>query len=304
MLLGTNGAVVIWDTETDGLTELGLTGIRANDVAVSGDGGTLAAACRDSIVRVWDASTNELLYELAGHTDEVLSCSFDLTSDHLVSGARDHAVKLWDLKTGELTRTIDGHIDAVFRTNFLADGRRLLSGPNWKDGVLRMWDSQNGTELWSYPLDHEPVLSLDTTADGRFAAVRTDKSIRVLRLPEIQNTSALEAYELARKLRGPSYSVAVLDFVNTGPSVELSPLRNALAEMLTARLGQYGRVDAVEGRTVNQFLSETKLSSTGLIDQTTVQQAGQGLTADYLLSGTFSGDNGKITVKATLLKRR
>jgi len=302
VLAGTNDGVVIWDTGTGELTALGLSGIRVNAVAVSADGGTLAAACQDSIVRVWDASKNELLYELAGHTDEVLSCSFDRAGRQLVSGSRDHAVMLWDLKTGKLSRTIDGHIDAVFRTNFLADGRRLLSGPNWKDGVLRMWDSENGAELWSYPLDHEPVLSLESTADGRFAAVRTDKSVRILRLPGIQNTSALDAYELARKLKGPSYSVAVLDFVNTGPSVELSPLRNALAEMLTARLGQYGRVDAVERRTVNQFLSETTLSSTGLIDQTMVQKAGRVLTADYLLSGSFSGDAGKFTVNATLSK--
>ncbi len=65
------------------------------------------------------------------------------------------------------------------------------------------------------------------------------------------------------KTRSPqrrNLTVAVLGFADRGPSVELAPLRIALAEMLTGDLSQLEGIRAVERVRVAQFLGETNLS--------------------------------------------
>lgn len=302
VLISTTRDVQVWDTETDEFVALKGSGFRAHALAVSPDGGTVAAACHDALVRVWDAESLELLYELKGHTDQVMAVDFDPASQRLVTGARDHAVKIWNVTTGELIRTLNGHADIVLSTRFLSDGLRLLTGANWRDGLIRLWNSETGEQLWTHPADSTPVLTLETTADARFAVARTAESVELLRLPPIQNTSVLDAYKLAQKNKGPSVTLAVLGFADVGPSAELAPLRHALAELLTARLGQFDRIDTVERRIVDQFLRETALANTGVIDPETAQQAAKALTADYLLSGTFSGEAGRVTINASLSK--
>jgi WD40 repeat protein/TolB-like protein len=302
VLIGIHGDVRIWDTTTNAMTQLSASGLHPHGIAVSNDGSTIAAACHDSLVRVWDVESLELLHELKGHTDQVTACGFDPTGRKLVTGGRDRTIRFWDVESGELIRTIDGLSDIVHSVRFLADGRRVISGGGASDAAVRIWDAVTGSQVWAHRTDDIATWNLDVTADGRFAVAGTSDEITVLRLPDMQNTSVIEAYELARKNEGPAHRIAVLEFVDAGPSVELAPLRIALAEMLTARLGQYKRVDAVERQQVTQFLSETSLGASGLVDQATAQRAGKVLTADYLLAGSFSGDNGKITVSATVTK--
>ncbi len=97
-------------------------------------------------------------------------------------------------------------------------------------------------------------------------------------------------------------TVAVLGFADKGPSVELAPLRIALAEMLTGDLSQLEGIRAVERVRVAQFLGETSLSESALIERATAQATGQTLAAAYMVSGTFSATPEKITVKAALYR--
>ena len=69
--------------------------------------------------------------------------------------------------------------------------------------------------------------------------------------------------------------MAVLDFVDKGPSVELASLRTALAEMLAGDLSQYEGLRVVERVRVEQLLSERNLQQ-GLTDQAATAQVGKG----------------------------
>jgi WD40 repeat protein/tetratricopeptide (TPR) repeat protein len=302
VLVGIHGDVRIWDTETNAMTQLSASGLHPNRVAISPDGSTIAAACHDSLVRVWDGGTLEPLNELKGHTDQVTACEFDSTGRRLVTGGRDRTIRIWDVTTGELIRTIGGLPDSLHCVRFLADDRRVISGTGAKDAAIRIWDSTTGSQTWAHGTESVATWNIDTTADGRFAIAGDPDRISVLRLPDMQNTSAIEAYEIAKKNEGPVHRIAVLEFVDAGPSAELAPLRIALAEMLTARRGQYKHIETVERQQVASFLNETSLGASGLVDQATAQRAGKVLTADYLLAGSFSGDAGKVTVNATLTK--
>jgi TolB-like protein len=97
-------------------------------------------------------------------------------------------------------------------------------------------------------------------------------------------------------------TIAVLGFVDRGPSVELAPLREALAEMLVTDLSQYAGLQSVERNRVTELLGEKYLNESGLVDKAIALKAGRELAADYLVSGTFAGSDGKIMVEARLFK--
>jgi len=93
-------------------------------------------------------------------------------------------------------------------------------------------------------------------------------------------------------------TIAVLDFRDLGPSVELEPLRRALARMLTTDLSAYGRIKLVARERVSRMIAETHLGESGLVGTDSAQRAGRALAADYLVQGTFAGSASEVKVQA------
>ena len=91
-------------------------------------------------------------------------------------------------------------------------------------------------------------------------------------------------------------TIAVLDFQNRGPSVELEPLRKALARMLTTDLAAYTQIELVARERIDRMLKETHLAEAGLVSPDTAQKAGSALAADFLVQGTFTGFANRIEV--------
>jgi WD40 repeat protein len=71
---------------------------RVYDVAFSPDGGRLASAHSDGIVRISDAVTGFETLVLEGHTDEVRAVAFSPDGQQLISAGCDGTVRVWDAR--------------------------------------------------------------------------------------------------------------------------------------------------------------------------------------------------------------
>lgn len=68
-------------------------------VAISPNGQLVAAGSLDTIVRIWDVATGQLVERLRGHRDSVYSVAFTPDGKGLVSGSLDKTLKYWDVGT-------------------------------------------------------------------------------------------------------------------------------------------------------------------------------------------------------------
>jgi len=80
-------------------------------VTVSLNGRWLASGSEDNTIKLWDATTGNLLRTLSGHTHTVLALAISPDGLLVASGSEDRTVKLWEVTSGrELhSRGGDGH---------------------------------------------------------------------------------------------------------------------------------------------------------------------------------------------------
>jgi WD40 repeat protein len=118
-----------------------------HDVAFRPDGKTLAAACQDGTVELWEVLTAGRRAALRGHTDAVRCVACRGDGKLLASGSSDKTVRLWDVTTGKAKAVLRGHEFTVSCVAFSPDGRLLASAAS--DRVV-LWDVDSGKEQASF----------------------------------------------------------------------------------------------------------------------------------------------------------
>ncbi|MBB4683818.1 nSTAND1 domain-containing NTPase [Amycolatopsis jiangsuensis] len=145
---GKDKTVRVWDGRTR--TELATvrTASDAYGVALSKDGGLMAAGTAGGTVLLWDMRDPRHPAQLAagrGHTDTAVAVAFSPDGRKLVSAAADKTLRLWDVAGRQLRspRVLAGHEKAVTSVAFSPDGRLIASGGY--DTSVRLWNAADGT---------------------------------------------------------------------------------------------------------------------------------------------------------------
>jgi WD40 repeat protein len=99
-------------------------------VAFSPDGTSLAAACSDGVIRLWDVASGDLRHTFSGHVGAVRRLAFAPDGRTLASLGDDRAINLWHLGTGQRLFSLDNprprHV--LGSLAFSRDGRLLVAG--------------------------------------------------------------------------------------------------------------------------------------------------------------------------------
>ncbi|GLJ49889.1 hypothetical protein SUGI_1060350 [Cryptomeria japonica] len=119
------------------------------------DGRHIAVGLTNSVVQLWDSSSNKQLRALKGHTARVGSLSWNghiLTTGSLDGLINNHDVRIRD----SIVQTFRGHEQEVCGLKWSLSGQQLASGGN--DNLLHIWDrsmsSSNGATRYLHRL-HE-----------------------------------------------------------------------------------------------------------------------------------------------------
>jgi WD40 repeat protein len=121
-------------------------GLSIGAVAFSADGASLAAACSDGVIRLWDVSSGDLRLTLSGHTEAVRRLAFTPDGRTLASLGEDSVLNLWQLGTGQQLFTLDTQGQELRGLTFSGDGRLLVAGAAPPGGAgpssLLMWRAE------------------------------------------------------------------------------------------------------------------------------------------------------------------
>lgn len=107
-------------------------------LAFSPDGGTLASAGYDRVIKFWAVTkTDAPTLTLQDHSDAVYAVAFHPQGKLLASGSADRAVKVWDVATGKRLYTLSDPTDWVYAVAWSHDGKKLVAGG--VDRSIRTW---------------------------------------------------------------------------------------------------------------------------------------------------------------------
>ncbi|WP_437854497.1 TIR domain-containing protein [Sorangium sp. So ce363] len=109
---------------------------KINDMAFSPDGNTLATACADGSVRLWDYR-NARAIKTFRHDDEVFAVTFSASGKHLATAVRDRTVQVWDVATEK--REHEFRLEQWPQSVSFSPGGHLLATGD-AGGTLHVWD--------------------------------------------------------------------------------------------------------------------------------------------------------------------
>ena len=167
--IGKDGKTIVWDGvngkqlfQIAGST-LPTDALGVQRIAFSPDGSQLATGDAQ-YVKVWDASSGQLIQSLAGHIDDVWAVAYSPDGKRIASGGVDGTVRVWDSASGVPGLVLTGFEGAVETLAFSPDGRKLAASSD--DLTLRLWDTQSGTLLLSRG-NFSDAFSVTFSLDGK-----------------------------------------------------------------------------------------------------------------------------------------
>ena len=130
----------------------------------SPDGTRLATVNSDLTPKVWDVKTEELLFELVGHTDIVTNIVYSPDGTQIATASGDGTAKIWDASSGKEIRSFNVHKNIVFGIDFSPDGSSLATASG--DGTAIVWDTKTGKAVFKLTEHTFWVASVDYSPDG------------------------------------------------------------------------------------------------------------------------------------------
>ncbi len=191
----------VWEAATGKLLFALKTDVDVWDVAFSPDGKRLATSGYTDVT-LWDATTGQKLYALAGKSPGTAT-GFDIgvgrirfspDGTRLAVANQDGVPKVWELSTRRQVFALTGHKQTCKAIAYSPDGKLLATGSD--DGIVKIWDAVTGKGLFTLSGHTGMVRGVAFSPDGQ-------------RLASVDENAKLEVWEVASgkellKLDNPS----------------------------------------------------------------------------------------------------
>ncbi len=109
----------------------------------SPNGQLIAFAHTDGVIEIYDASSDEIIQVLIGHTDSITDMAWRHDATQLASASIDETVRIWDVTSGEIVHILP-HDDLVLGVIWSLDGTKVITGTAQLNSNLHIWDSTTG----------------------------------------------------------------------------------------------------------------------------------------------------------------
>jgi serine/threonine protein kinase len=181
-----NGPLYLWDSSGKHIATLqnssiANSGARANDsVAVSPDGGFVAAGNEDGSTYLWDVAAGHLSTQPSGtlrdpNGKNVYGLAFSPVGTTLATADTNGSAYLWNVATGKLIQTFkDPNSQGLYDVAFSPDGSLVAVSDSNGSGVVYLWSVSTGQLVSTLTyVSGGSYQDLAFTPNGKFVAVAT-----------------------------------------------------------------------------------------------------------------------------------
>jgi len=159
----------------------------------SADGGLLATAGDDKVVKLWTPE-KKFLTSLKGHTHWVRSAHFSPDARMIVSGGDDKTVRIWDVESRNDVQCFTDPSDTVLKTKFHPDGSCVAAAS--ADHSINLWDTRCQRLVQHYSAHNGACTSLAFHPSGNYLlSAGLDKHLHVWDLKEGRQIYAVLGHE-------------------------------------------------------------------------------------------------------------
>jgi WD40 repeat protein len=138
------------------------------NLAVSPDGGLIAAQAGTGAVEVRDIANKKFLVSLPAPYDTVTALAFSPDGRWLAIAGGDTSIRIYDARSGGLRCTAPDFLLETFALVFSADGRNLFAGE--ADGTIDTVDATSGKIISKEFKRSLSVYDLEISQNGKFLA--------------------------------------------------------------------------------------------------------------------------------------
>ncbi len=180
-----DGTIRRWDlnSKKEEVDRYSIPDARVNMIDVLPNGSHFVSASDDTIIRLWDIESGEVLREFLGHEAPVNGISVSPDGALLVSaagsfGGDDPTIRLWDVESGEQLQTFEGH---TWLTNYaeISPNNDFVISTSW-DKTVRMWDVESGEEIKQFIGHSNFTWGIAISADSQtLITTASDATVRI-----------------------------------------------------------------------------------------------------------------------------
>lgn len=242
-------------------------------VAFAPNGRLVATGGNDRIVRVWNATTGELVQTLEGHEDAVLSAAFSPDDRWLLSSSYDGTARLWDVASGTTLAVLQAHSWWVWQAVFSHDASQIVTAG--QDGRAIVWSvHEDGSRvecevLTEFSGHNGPVQTASFSPDGQeVVSGGEDGSVLIWKPSEVQPVDLAvriaglpEEAPPHRTLAGHDAAVSCVTFSTDGRLIASSGNDNVVkiwdapsGKLIKTLRGHGGRVRSCEFSSDGRYL--------------------------------------------------
>ncbi|XP_019850695.1 PREDICTED: F-box/WD repeat-containing protein sel-10-like [Amphimedon queenslandica] len=135
---------------------------------------TLASGGGDSVVKIWEPVTGQLLLSLKGHNQEILCLQADDTV--LASSSADSTIRIWNADKGHCVHVLENHIGLV--RCLLLRGNYLISGGDRKR--INVWNKETGKLLHTVHRQQNLIRLLETSQNQIITASPNEGTMGII----------------------------------------------------------------------------------------------------------------------------
>lgn len=219
-------------------------------ISYSPDGRYLASASFDGTVKLWDASTYQVIRTLTGTGGPILALAWHPKGDLLATGDRDKVAALWDVKTGDCISRLEGHGDMIVHLAFNRSGERLATGS--VDRTARIYDVKSGQCLHVLAGHDDAITFVAFNPDGTILATASkDTTVKLWNVATGEELRTLKGHTgyvtalcflLDRPLLVSASRDRTLKLWDVPSGRELETLRRHVADVMALALDGTGQI--------------------------------------------------------------